>query len=115
VLLIRAGWTEVFTSDPERFEQGSPGLGPDGAAWVARQDPAVLGMDVPAIEPVPALPGVDPLANHKLFLHHLGTPLIESLELAEVAAAGVREGLFIAAPLNIDGGLGSPLNPLLVV
>lgn len=113
-LLIRAGWTDVFP-DRARFHSGYPGLAPDGAIWVANRDPSIIGMDVPAIEPVPAMPGVDPLACHHLFLHRLGLPMIESLDLRAVAADHVTEGLFIASPLNIRGGLGSPLNPLLVV
>ncbi|HVT67662.1 MAG TPA: cyclase family protein [Trebonia sp.] len=115
ILLIRTAWTDVFARDPELFEQGYPGLAPDGAKWVAEQDPAVLGMDAPAFETVPPPPGVDPLACHHLFLHRMGIPLIESMDLAEIAADGVTGGLFMAAPLQIKGGLGSPVNPLLVV
>ncbi|MCU1481296.1 MAG: putative cyclase [Subtercola sp.] len=115
IIIVRTGWTELYFSDRKTFNAGSPGLGPDAAEWIAAADPAVVGMDSPAIEPVPAPPGVHPLANHRLFLHQLGTPLIESLDLAAVGAAGVTDGLFIATPLNITHGLGSPLNPLLVV
>lgn len=115
IVLVRTGWTEVFAQDPELFEKGYPGLAPDGARWVAEQDPAVVGMDAPAIEPVPPPPGADPLGVHHLLLHRMGIPMIESMDLAEIAADGVTGGLFMAAPLHIRGGLGSPLNPLLVV
>jgi kynurenine formamidase len=115
IVLVRVGWTELFFTDKQRYESGAPGLGPDAADWIASLDPAVVGMDCSAIEPLPAPEGVHPLAVHKLFLHQLGTPLIESLNLAEVGAEDVTDGLFIAGPLLIDRGLGSPLNPLLVV
>lgn len=115
IVLIRTGWTGVFRRDEDLFHSGAPGLGPDGAEWIAASDPAAVGMDAPAIDPMPAPPGVHPLACHRRFLHQLGTPLIENLELDEAAAAGVHEALFMAAPLRIDGGLGSPLNPLLIV
>jgi len=114
IVLVRVGWTELFWSDRERYESGSPGLSPEATEWVAALDPAVVGMDTSAIEPQPAPPGVHPLAVHRRFLHDLGTPLIESLALAEPGAAGVTSGLFVATPLNIERGLGSPLNPVLV-
>lgn len=115
VLLIRVGWTEVFFADRARFESGAPGLGPDATEWVAAQDVAVVGMDCAAFEPMPPPPGVHPLAVHRRFLHDLGTPMMESLDLSAPAAAGVTSGLFVATPLQIQRGLGSPLNPVLVV
>jgi kynurenine formamidase len=115
IVLVRVGWTEKFWSDHRLFESGAPGLGADAAEWIAGLDPAVVGMDNSAIEPVPSPAGVHPLTVHRRFLHDLGVPLIESLALAEPAAAGVTSGLFVALPLPIDRGLGSPLDPVLVV
>jgi kynurenine formamidase len=34
--------------------------------------------------------------------------------LAELAAAGVHEFLFIASPLRITGATGSPFNPIAI-
>jgi kynurenine formamidase len=115
IVLVRVGWTAKFWSDHATFESGAPGLGLDAADWIAGLDPAVVGMDTPAIEPLPTPADIPPLAVHRLFLHDLGVPLIESLMLDEPAAAGVTSGLFIAQPLPIDRGLGSPLDPVLVV
>ena len=51
--------------------------------------------------------------------HHLlvesGIHLIENLNLEEIAAAGVKEFLFVALPLKIRGGTGSPIRPAGVV
>jgi len=115
ILLIRVGWTEVFWHDRERFESGAPGLGPEATDWVADLDVAVVGMDCAAFEPIPPPSGVHPLAVHRRLLHELGTPMIESLDLSAPAQAGVSSGLFVATPLPIQKGLGSPVNPVLVV
>jgi kynurenine formamidase len=37
------------------------------------------------------------------------------MALEELAAAGVKEFLFVCAPLEIVGGTGSPVRPLAVV
>jgi kynurenine formamidase len=114
IVLIRTGWFDLWATDPARYAVGEPGLGPDGAAWVADQDPAAIGMDNFGIDPFPAPDGAQPLACHELFLRDLGVPLIENLDLGGPASEGVSEGLFVATPLKIHNGLGSPLNPILV-
>ena len=43
-----------------------------------------------------------------------GLVLLELLDLERLAADRVHEFMFVAAPLRITGGLGSPLNPLAV-
>jgi kynurenine formamidase len=115
ILLVRTGWFGVWEGGPDRYGAGEPGLGPAGAAWLADRDPAAIGMDNFGIDPFPAPEGVQPLACHELFLRDLGVPLIENLDLSSPAAAGVTQGLFVATPLKIRRGLGSPLNPILVV
>jgi len=40
-----------------------------------------------------------------------GIHIIECLNLEELAAAEVTEFLFVAAPLKIRGGTGSPIRP----
>lgn len=115
VLLVRTGWMDIFAADPERFAHGEPGFDADGAEWLADQDPAAIGIDNFGFEVIPAGKGANPLLCHELFLRDLGVHLLESLDLSAPAAAGATVGLFVAAPLLIDRGLGSPVNPLLVV
>jgi hypothetical protein len=47
-------------------------------------------------------------------LWKLGIPLIELMDLEALAADRVYEFLFVAAPLKVTGGMGSPLNPLAI-
>ena len=52
---------------------------------------------------------------HVLALNAMGVHLFDYLQLEDVArhcqAVGCWEFLFVAAPLRIVGGTGSPLNP----
>jgi kynurenine formamidase len=41
-----------------------------------------------------------------------GIHIIECLNLEQLAADGVYEFIFIASPLKIRGGTGSPIRPL---
>jgi kynurenine formamidase len=55
---------------------------------------------------------------HQLLLVGMGTPLFDNLDLEEVAREAEARGrwsfLFSAAPMRIPGGLGSPINPLVI-
>lgn len=52
---------------------------------------------------------------HVHLLVDRGVHIIENLNLEELAAKRIYEFLFIAMPLKIRGGTGSPIRPLAVV
>jgi kynurenine formamidase len=49
-----------------------------------------------------------------MLIRDFGVYLIELLALDELAADRCHEFMFVAAPLRITGGTGSPLNPLAI-
>jgi kynurenine formamidase len=54
------------------------------------------------------------MAVHVHLLVESGIHILEALNLEELAAARVYEFLFVAAPLKIRGGTGSPIRPFAV-
>jgi kynurenine formamidase len=115
VLLIRTGWMSVF--DPAQskpFFAGEPGLGIEAARWLGELGVAAIGMDNFAVEVVPHEVDDVLMPVHRLLLRDYGCYLMEMMKLDELAAAQVYEGMFVAAPLLITGGTGSPLNPLFI-
>jgi kynurenine formamidase len=74
-----------------------PGIGADNLAVECFPDPD--GRHVPL---------------HQRLLRDYGVHLIELLDLEELAAAQTWEFLFMASPLRIKRGVGSPLNPIAV-
>ena len=57
VVLFHTGWLNVMESDPKRFMAGEPGLGVDGAKYLASLGVAAVGSDSWALE---VLPGENP-------------------------------------------------------
>ena len=53
VVLFHTGWLNVMESDPERFMAGEPGLGMDGAKYLASLGVAAVGSDSWALEVLP--------------------------------------------------------------
>jgi kynurenine formamidase len=114
-VMLHSGWFALHVAGDPRFSEGEPGLSPAATDWFAAQDPALIGMDNSAVEPLPPAPGTNPLYVHETLLRDHGIYMLELLDLTELARSGVGEFLFTAAPLRIDRGLGSPINPLAVI
>jgi len=118
VAVIRTGWPTVFARDPEEYWSGQPGLSYAGGRWLAERDVTLVACDNAAISGLNAEGGADePLDEdlHLLFLWRHGIYLAELLWLEELASSGRTEFLFVGAPLRIEGGTGSPINPLAVL
>ena len=132
-LLIRTGWiTQLFEQkwpmrNDEIIEFGEPGIGYDAAQWLHEKEIACLAVDNIGVEPVP----FDPVAIEKLlpqgpkiwpmhveFLVNMGMPLGEIFDFEALAKECAEDGqydfMFVATPLRIVGGVGSPLSPVAI-
>jgi kynurenine formamidase len=112
-VLVRTGWWERHRGTPE-YHDLEPGLADDAARWLAERDVAVVGADNYAVEVQPAPEGTT-FPVHLTLLHRHGIPMLENLDLAELADAGATTFLFVAAPLLLEGSTASPLTPLAVL
>lgn len=114
ILLFRTGWMDIFRKEGSAaFVKGEPGIGREAAEWIGRKGFAAVGADNWGVEVVP-VEGDIPAPVHRRLIRDFGVYLMELFSLDELAADRVYEFLFVAAPLRITGGVGSPLNPLAI-
>jgi kynurenine formamidase len=117
VALVRSGYLYAWP-DPERLA-AHRGAGPDitAARLLVERGVAATGSDTETYEVQPAPDRGEPSNPqpvHTLLLIEAGVYLLESLDLEALAAAGVREFLFVALPLAIRGATGSMVDPVAV-
>jgi kynurenine formamidase len=98
---------------------GLAGLHPECIPWLRERDIAVLGCDgISDPLPAPGIPGW-PIPVHQCTLVAMGVHLLDNLQLARLAVACAREGrwefLLTVAPLRVERGTGSPVNPIAVL
>ena len=116
VVLVRTGYLQMWWdaqasgTDPG-FAQA--GIGSDAANWLASRDVVAVGSDNAAVEVIP-FDENDFLRVHRILLVDHGIYMLEFLNLAEAAAAGVHEGIIAVGPLKVTGATGSPINPILI-
>lgn len=96
----------------------SAGLHPSSMALLHESSSAVLGSDGDSdARPSPVTGVQSPI--HALALAGMGMPLIDNMNLEEIADACVAanrwEFLVVLAPLRIPGGTGSPVNPIAIL
>lgn len=114
IALIRTGWAQ-FWNDASRYITGSSGgaqvMGPGpatpAARWLSSHGIFAAGSDTVAFEKVPSQMEV-----HVHLLVEHGIHIIECLNLEDLAREGVKHFTFIALPLKIRGGTGSPIRPV---
>lgn len=113
-VLIRTGWIQTWGSDDVSYLGERPGIGLDASEYLAARDVTLVGADNSGVEVIPWAPGtVCPV--HQFLLRDCGIYLLEFLDLEELARLGATTFLFIATPLRIRGGTGSPISPIAVL
>jgi kynurenine formamidase len=119
VLLVRTGHSRRLSElGPWRTADLKSGLHPTAMPFVAERGLAALGSDGNSDTAPSSTEGVD-FPIHVLALNAMGVHLLDYLQLEDLLTAcegaGRWEFLFVAAPLRIPGGTGSPLNPLAIL
>ena len=118
VVFVRGGrWARRAQEGPWATGQLAAGLHASVAPWLRERGVAMLGSDY-TNDVYPS--GVEGVAQpiHLLTLVTMGLWLFDNLDLEAVAEAAADQGrwefMFVAAPLAVPGGTGSPLNPLAI-
>jgi kynurenine formamidase len=118
-VLFHYGWAVNWTN-PSKYNdsfigtgenQGSPGIGAEVANWLIERQVGLVGGDSCCVEVRAPVPKES--VHHLLFLGH-GIPLLENLDLGELARDGASEFLFLGLPERIRGATGSLIRPIAV-
>lgn len=114
VVLLHTGWLNVADTDKERFMAGEPGLGVDGARYLAGLGVVAVGSDSWAVE---VLPSEDPqtlFPVHPELLAKNGVYILENMDTRALAADGVHEFLFVLGQPRFVGSVQAVINPVAI-
>ena len=118
ILLVRTGHARRLSElAPWDTRTAKAGLHPTAASFLADREVAALGSDGNSDTAPSTTEGVA-FPIHVLALNAMGVHLLDYLQFEDLVAHCEKtarwEFLFVAAPLRIERGTGSPLNPIAV-
>jgi kynurenine formamidase len=119
ILLVRTGHARRLRElGPWDTATAKAGLHPTTVLYLAERRIAALGSDGNGDTAPSTTEGIA-FPIHALTLNAMGLYLIDYLQFEDLRPACERAGrwefLFVAAPLRIVGGTGSPLNPIAIL
>ncbi|MGI9257298.1 MAG: cyclase family protein [Gammaproteobacteria bacterium] len=119
-VMFNYGWA-VNWGNPSKYNdnrigvgdnEGSPGIYTEVTAWLVEKKIGVVGADSCCVE---VRPRPDSMGNvhRQLFLGE-GIPMVENMNLLELAEDEAYEVLFITLPERLKGATGSMLRPIAI-
>jgi kynurenine formamidase len=118
-VLFNYGWS-VNWDNPSKYNdsyvgvgenEGSPGIFAEVTNWLISKKISVVGADSCCVEVRPR-PG--PENVHRMLFLGEGIPMIENMELRELAADNGYQFLFLTLPERLKGATGSMIRPIAI-
>lgn len=111
VVLFYTGWLSLVGNDDERYITSEPGLGLDGARWLAEQNVIAVGADTWGLEVIPFEEGTGVFEVHQELIAKNGIYILENMNTEELVADGVSEFMFVLGHSKMTGGVQAIINP----
>jgi len=114
VVLFYTGWLKLLGKDNKRFISVNPGLGRDGARYLASLEVAMVGADTSNFEVIPFEKDAGVFEVHQILLALNGIHILENMNTEEMVKDRAWEFLFTLGPARITGGVQAIINPIAI-
>ena len=114
VVLFYTGWQKLSGKDNKRFISVDPGLGREGARYLASLGVAMVGSDTPNFEVLPFEKDAGVYEVHQILLALNGIYILENMNTEEMVKDQAWEFLFTLGPPRITGGVQAIINPIAI-
>ncbi len=114
VVLFYSGWQKLIGKDNKRYISVGPGLGRQGARYLASLDVAMVGADTSNFEVIPFEKDAGVYEVHQILLALNGIYILENMNTEEMVKDKAWEFLFTLGPSRITGGVQAIVNPITI-
>jgi kynurenine formamidase len=111
VVLIRTGRMRLWP-DRATYLPNPPGLNREGADFLAKAGAIIIGADNHCLEQAPSADPENWQVVHTYLLAEAGVPILEIVNLEDLARDGVHEFAFLGACIKLRGATGAPMRPV---
>jgi kynurenine formamidase len=114
VVLFYTGWTKLIGKDNKRYGSVEPGLGVDGAKYLASLEVAMVGADTWGLEVIPFEKDKGVFEVHQVLLPLNGIYILENMNTEEMVKDQAWEFFFTLGPARITGAVQAIINPIAI-
>lgn len=114
VVLFHTGYLALAAKEPAKFIAEQPGLGKEGAAYLASLGVVAVGADTAALEVIPFENKTEAFPVHQILLARNGVHILENINTAELARDGATAFLFVLGQPRFQGAVQMVVNPIAI-
>jgi kynurenine formamidase len=114
VVLFYTGWTKLIGKDNKRYNAGEPGLGVEGAKYLASLGVAAVGADTWGLEVLPFEKNTGVFEVHQILIPLNGIYILENVHTEEMVKDQAWEFLFTLGPSRVTGAVQAIINPIAI-
>ena len=114
VVLFHTGHQALSGTDNAQFLAGEPGLGKDGAEYLAELGVVAVGADTWGVEVIPHEDPNEAYPVHQILLAKNGVYILENMQTAELAADEAHEFMFTLGQPKFVGAVQVVINPVAI-
>jgi kynurenine formamidase len=111
VVMIRTGRMRAWP-DVAAYMTNPPGINREGAEFLAKGGAITIGADNHCLEQAPSADPANWQVVHTYLLAEAGIPIMEIVNLEELAAEKIYEYVFFGACIKLRGATGAPMRPV---
>jgi kynurenine formamidase len=115
VVLLHTGWLAAMAEkDPKTFLEKEPGLGKEGATYLASLGVVAVGADQWAVEAIPFEDPKEAFPVHQILIAKNGVHILENMNVGPLAADKGYEFLFVLGQPKFEGAVQAIINPVAI-
>jgi len=114
VVLFYSGWLSLVGKDDKRYISAEPGIGKEGAEYLASKQVVAIGADTWGLEAIPFEKGVGIFEIHQILIPKNGIYILENIDSAELAKDKAYEFMFTLGASRMTGGVQAIINPIAI-
>jgi hypothetical protein len=114
IVIFYTGWHKLLGVDDKRNGAAHPGLGVQGARYLANLGVAMVGSDTWGLELIPFENAGQVFHVHQILLAEFGVFILENVVAEQAIKDKVYEGMITVGPHRTTGSVQAIVNPIFV-
>lgn len=114
IVILHTGYMDMADIDVEQYKKTIPGLGVEGAKYLAKHNPIAVGADTFALEVIPFENKGNGFEVHLELIPKRGIYILENMVTRDLVADEAWEFMFVLGQARMEGAVQMIINPVAI-